>query len=231
MSPETIDWAREAFDPAKLVIMYGQTEATARLAYLPPHRAAEKRGSIGIPIPNVQLRVVDDAGNELASGSSGNLVARGPNVMPGYFDAPEDTAAVLRDGWLWTGDLAYRDEAGFFYIVGRAKEILKIAGYRVSPALIEEVLSAHADVEDVAVAGIEDALTGEASAALVVLRLGAAVTARELQRFCGERLAHPLVPRIVRLVRALPRSDSGKLLRGEVARSLRSPEIETEATP
>jgi acyl-CoA synthetase (AMP-forming)/AMP-acid ligase II len=226
MSPETIDWARRAFDPAKLVVMYGQTEATARLSYLPPERAAEKRGSIGIPIPNVELRVVDDAGRELPPGSSGNLVARGPNVTPGYFEAPEDTAAVLRNGWLWTGDLAYRDDDGFFYIVGRAKEILKIAGYRVTPAQIEKVLCEHAGVEEVAVAGIEDALTGEASAALVVLRHGAAVTPRDLQRFCGERLAHPLVPRIVRLVRALPRSDSGKLLRSEVARSLRLPDDE-----
>jgi acyl-CoA synthetase (AMP-forming)/AMP-acid ligase II len=153
-------------------------------------------------------------------------VARGPNVTPGYFEAPEDTAAVLRNGWLWTGDLAYRDDDGFFYIVGRAKEILKIAGYRVTPAQIEKVLCEHAGVEEVAVAGIEDALTGEASAALVVLRHGAAVTPRDLQRFCGERLAHPLVPRIVRLVRALPRSDSGKLLRSEVARSLRLPDDE-----
>ena len=130
-------------------------------------------------------------------------------MTPGYFDAPEETASILRDGWLWTGDVAHRDEDGFFYVVGRAKEILKIGGHRVSPAQIETVLSEHADVEDVAVAGIEDALTGEASAALVVLRSGAVVTVSELQRFCRERLAHPLVPRIVRLVAALPRNASG----------------------
>jgi acyl-coenzyme A synthetase/AMP-(fatty) acid ligase len=228
MRPETVDWARAAFEPAKLFVMYGQTEATARLAYLPPERARDKRGSIGVPIPNVDLRVVDDSGNEVAVGSSGHLVARGPNVTPGYFEAPEDTAAILRDGWLWTGDIARRDEDGFFYVVGRAKEILKIGGYRVCPSQIEKVLSEHADVEDVVVTGIEDALTGEASAALVVLRLGAAVTVRELQRFCGERLAHPLVPRIVRLVPSLPRSASGKVLRSEAARSLRSPD---EARP
>lgn len=224
MRPETIDWARKAFDPAKLFVMYGQTEATARLAYLPPERAAEKRGSIGVPIPNVHLRIVDDDGNEVATGASGHLVARGPNVTPGYFDAPEETASILRDGWLWTGDVAHRDDDGFFYVVGRAKEILKIGGHRVSPAQIERVLSEHADVEDVAVAGVEDALTGEASAALVVLRSGAVVTVSELQRFCRERLAHPLVPRIVRLVEALPRNASGKVLRSEVARSLRAVE-------
>ncbi len=222
MRPETIDWARSAFGPAKLFVMYGQTEATARLAYLPPERAVEKRGSIGVPIANVQLRIVDDDGKELETGSSGHLVARGPNVTPGYFEAPEETASILRDGWLWTGDVARQDEDGFFYVVGRAKEILKIGGYRVSPVQIERVLSEHADVEDVAVAGVEDALTGEASAALVVLRSGAVVTVGELQRFCRERLAHPLVPRVVRLVSALPRNASGKVLRSEVARALRS---------
>ena len=223
MRPETVDWARSAFDPAKLFVMYGQTEATARLAYLPPERADDKRGSIGVPISNVRLRIVDDEGNDVAQGSSGHLVANGPNVTPGYFDAPEETATILRDGWLWTGDVAHTDEDGFYYVVGRAKEILKIGGYRVSPAQIEKVLSEHADVADVAVAGVEDALTGEASAALVVLRSGAVVTVGELQRFCRERLAHPLVPRIFRVVEALPRSASGKVLRSEVERSLRAP--------
>jgi acyl-coenzyme A synthetase/AMP-(fatty) acid ligase len=220
MRPETIDWTRKAFEPAKLFVMYGQTEATARLAYLPPEHATEKRGSIGIPIPNVRLRVVDDDGKDVEEGASGHLVAHGPNVTPGYFEAPEETASILKDGWLWTGDVAHRDEDGFFYVVGRAKEFLKIGGYRVSPAHIERVISQHADVEDVAVAGVEDALTGEASAALVVLRSGAVVTVGELQHFCRERLAHPLVPRIVRLVHALPRSASGKVLRSEVSRAL-----------
>lgn len=220
MRAETIDWARTAFHPAQLFVMYGQTEATARLAYLPPERANDKRGSIGVPIPSVELRVVDDDGNEVDDGASGHLVAHGPNVTPGYLDAPEETAAILRNGWLWTGDVARRDEDGFFYVVGRAKDILKIAGYRVSPAQIERVLSEHADVEDVAVAGVEDALTGEASAALVVLRSGAVVTVGELLRFCRERMALPLVPRIVRVVHALPRSASGKVLRSEVSRAL-----------
>lgn len=224
MRPETIEWARAAFAPAKLFVMYGQTEATARLAYLPPEHADDKRGSIGVAIPNVELRVVDEAGVELPAGTNGHLVARGPNVTPGYLGAPEDTAAILHGGWLWTGDIARRDEDGFFFVAGRAKEILKIGGQRVSPARIEEVLSQHGDVEDVAVAPIADALTGEAAAALVVLRTGSAVTPRDLHRFCVEHLARPLVPRVVRIVRELPRNAAGKLLRGEVARSLQVPE-------
>src|SRR3990172_10033213 len=123
--------------------MYGQTEATARLSYLPPERAQDKGGSIGVPIPSVELRVVDDGGRELPPGETGQLVARGDNVTPGYLDEPEETAAILHDGWLWTGDLALRDADGFFFHKGRSKEILKIGGHRVSPIEIEHVIAAH----------------------------------------------------------------------------------------
>ena len=115
MAPDTIAWVRTAFHPAKLFVMYGQTEATARLSYLPPRRALDKAGSIGIAIPGVELRVVDEHGRELPPGEVGELVAQGPNVTPGYLDEPEETASILRNGWLWTGDLACRDADGFFY--------------------------------------------------------------------------------------------------------------------
>jgi acyl-CoA synthetase (AMP-forming)/AMP-acid ligase II len=129
MRPETIRWAREAFAPARLFVMYGQTEATARLAYLPPERGDDKMGSVGVPVPGVELRIVDEGGRELPAGEVGHLVARGDNVTPGYLEAPEDTAAILRGGWLWTGDMARRDEEGFFFIVGRTKEI-PVGGHR-----------------------------------------------------------------------------------------------------
>ena len=148
MAPETIAWARKAFHPARLFVMYGQTEATARLSYLPPDRAAEKEGSVGIPIPGVELRVVDEAGSELPPGDIGELVARGANVTPGYLDEPEETAAILRDGWLWTGDLACRDTEGFIYLRGRVREILKVGGKRVSPVEIEQTITRHPDVRD-----------------------------------------------------------------------------------
>jgi len=99
--------------------VYGQTEATARLSYLPPDRAEDKAGSIGIAIPGVELRVVDEHGRELPPGEVGELVARGQNVTPGYLDEPAETAAILRDGWLWTGDLAYRDADGLLRVEGR----------------------------------------------------------------------------------------------------------------
>jgi acyl-CoA synthetase (AMP-forming)/AMP-acid ligase II len=217
MAPDTIAWARAAFHPANLFVMYGQTEATARLSYLPPDRAEDKAGSIGIAIPGVELRVVDAQGRELPPGAIGELVARGQNVTPGYLDEPEETAAILRDGWLWTGDLADRDVDGWFYHRGRAKEILKIGGHRVSPSEIEQVIARHPDVAEAAVIGLKDDLLGEVPAAVVVPRPGASPNVADLVRFCRERLPAYLIPVRFALVEALPRNESGKLLRAELA--------------
>lgn len=216
MSPDTIQWTREALYPAELYVMYGQTEATARLSYLPPTRAAEKAGSIGVAIPGVELRVVGDDGAPLPTGETGNLVARGANVTPGYLGAPEETATILRNGWLWTGDLAWRDADGFFFLVGRAKEILKVGGHRVSPAELEHQLARHAAVREVAVVGVPDALGGEAACAVVVLQEGAEVKEDELRRFCREALPAHKVPKHVVFTDALPRGPSGKVLKAEL---------------
>jgi acyl-CoA synthetase (AMP-forming)/AMP-acid ligase II len=196
--------------------MYGQTEATARLSYLPPALAKEKAGSIGQGIPGVELRVVGEDGTPLPPGEPGHLVARGANVTPGYLGAPEETAAILRDGWLWTGDLAWRDADGFFFLVGRAKEILKVNGHRVSPAEIEHHLARHPAVAEVAVVGVPDALGGEAACAVVVPHAGAEVKEDDLRRFCRESLPVHKVPRHVVFVDALPRGPSGKVLKAEL---------------
>ena len=216
MAQDTIAWARRAFAPARLFVMYGQTEATARLAYLPPERAADKRGSIGIAIPGVELRVVDAAGNELPDGEIGELVARGDNVTPGYLDDPEATAAILHDGWLWTGDLASRDAEGFFYHRGRTKEILKIGGHRASPVEIEQVIARHPDVCDAAVISTPDPVAGEVPIAYVVILEGAAASEADLRRFCQERLPAYAVPRRFISMPSLPRNESGKLMRSEL---------------
>ena len=216
MSDDTIAWARRAFAPAELFVMYGQTEATARLAYLPPDRAADKGGSIGMPIPGVELSVVDAAGRPLPDGETGELVARGDNVTPGYLDDPEATAAILHDGWLWTGDLATRDAEGFFYYRGRTKEILKIAGHRTSPVEIEQVVADHNDVHDVGVIGAADPVSGEVPIAYVVMREDATASDADLRRFCQERLPAYAVPRAFVSVASLPRNEAGKLLRFEL---------------
>ncbi len=217
MAPDTIDWVRGAFAPAKLFVMYGQTEATSRLSYLPPERAADKRGSIGIPIPGVDLRVVDDAARELPPGETGHLVARGDNVTLGYLDEPEATAAILHDGWLWTGDLAMRDGDGFLFHRGRSKEILKIGGHRVSPVEIEHALSEHPDVAEAAVIGVPDGLMGEVPAAFVVLRPDRSPSDGELKAFCRERMPSYRVPVRFTFVESLPRNEAGKLLRARLA--------------
>ena len=216
MAPETTAWVRQAFSPAELFVMYGQTEATARLAYLPPERAADKPGSIGIPIPGVELRVVDAAGQSLPDGETGELVARGDNVTPGYLDDPDATAAILRDGWLWTGDLASRDDEGFFYHRGRTKEILKIGGHRASPVEIEQVVAGHPDVHDAAVIGAPDPVAGEVPIAFVVMREAATASEADLRRFCQERLPAYAVPRGFVPVGSLPRNEAGKLMRSEL---------------
>ncbi|MBU8899960.1 acyl--CoA ligase [Corallococcus sp. M34] len=223
MSPDTVQWVREAFQPAKLFVMYGQTEATARLSYLPPERAHDKIGSIGIAIPGVELRVVSEDGLPLPTGETGHLVARGANVTPGYLGAPEDTAAILREGWLWTGDLAWKDADGFFFLVGRAKEILKIGGHRVSPAELEHALARHPAVLEVAVVGVPDELGGEAALAAVVLRPDAAVKEDDLRRFCRESLPAHKVPRHVVFSDALPRGPNGKVLKAELRTRLTTP--------
>ena len=220
MAPDTIAWTRKAFRPARLFVMYGQTEATARLSYLPPERAEEKVGSMGIPIPGVELRVVDETGRELPPGQVGELIARGANVTPGYLDEPDETAEILRDGWLWTGDLAERDADGFLFHRGRAKEVLKVGGRRVSPIEIEQVIARHPDVAEAAVIGRHDRLKGEVPVAFVVLRAGGAAGAADLLAFCRERLPGPLVPADVAFVHALPRNEAGKLLRAELVARL-----------
>ncbi len=217
MAAETIAWARQAFAPARLFVMYGQTEATARLAYLPPERALDKQGSIGIPIPGVELRVMGAGGHQLPDGEVGELVARGENITPGYLGEPEETAAILHDDWLWTGDLAYRDADGFFFHRGRTKEILKIGGHRISPIEIEQVVERHPDVDEAAVIGVPHDLLAEVPIAFVVIRSGATPSEAELRRFCQERLPAYAIPVEFDVVSALPRNGTGKLMRSELS--------------
>jgi len=223
MAPETIRWARDAFGPARLFIMYGQTEATARLSYLPPEQANGKEGSIGIAIPGVDLRVVDDAGAPVPDGLVGNLVARGDNITPGYLGEPEETRRILRDGWLWTGDLVRRDEEGFLFYVGRTKDILKIDGHRVSPLEIEEAIARHPDVAETAVVGSMQDSMGETATAFVVRRAGSTLSEAGLRRFCLEHLAQFKIPKAIAFVDALPHNESGKVLRARLASELATP--------
>lgn len=221
MAPVIQQEVQRVFAPARLFVMYGCTEAAPRLSYVEPERLPEKWGSIGRAVPNVDLFVADETGRPVARGETGEIVARGPNIMVGYWKDAEGTAEVLRDGLYFTGDLAREDADGFLFIVGRKREILKVGGHRVSTKEIEEAVLAFPGVAEAAVVGVDDAVLGEAPVAFVVSAGGVTVGEAELRNFLKERLPSYGVPKSVRPRAALPKSAAGKinklLLREEAA--------------
>ena len=209
MRVETIRQLRQGLPSADIFIMYGQTEASARLAYLDPAMIESKIGSIGKAIPGVELRVVDAWGQETGSGDVGEIIARGGNIMAGYLNDPETTRQSVRDGWLYTGDMAYRDDEGFLYIVSRKSDFIKSASYRISPGEIEEVIAAFGGIEDVAAIGVPDSLLGESIAACVLCPKEK-FDAEAIRNHCLRALPHYKVPRYVLHEPEIPRTASGK---------------------
>jgi len=216
-----IEALRRSWPAIRIFCMYGQTEASARLASLPPERLDDKPGSIGIPIPGVDLRVLRADGSEASPGEVGELVARGPNIMRGYFNAPEKTAEVLRPEGLWTGDMAWRDEDGFFFIAGRKKDIIKTGGHRVSPHEIEEAMLRIEGVIDCAVAGVPDSFLGEAVGAVIVLGDGAALSAQEVRRRLRAVLDTFKIPSRIEFAGSVPRTAAGKIDKDAIRARLR----------
>lgn len=198
----------------EIYIMYGQTEASARLSYLAPADLLRKIGSIGRGIPGVVLKVLKRDGTEVTPGEVGEIVAEGENVMQGYWNNPVATQKVLKGCRLHTGDLATVDEEGFLYIVGRQSDIIKSGSYRIHPGEIEEVLNAHPCVVESAVVGIEDEILGEVVTASVVLRPDHALTQPELLQFAREFLPSYKMPKRVMFVDQIPKTASGKIKRG-----------------
>ena len=205
--------------PARFFVMYGQTEATARLAYLPPEELENRYGSLGKGIPGVELQVVDDAGGAAAPGETGEIRARGANVMLGYWRDPELTAQTIRDGWLYTGDLASVDAGGYIYPQGRRNALVKIGGYRVHPREVEEFLSGHVDAQQIVVVPFETAETGTRLAAFVQPWDGdGALSAEEVRRLCAAGLPRHKVPEYVEVASALPLNDALKIDRAALSR-------------
>ena len=223
MAPELARRLREGLPPrVDVYVMYGQTEASARLSYLPPERLVEKLGSIGVAIPGVTLTVTGEDGRECAVGEVGEIVARGDNIMRGYWNDVEATAGVLDAAGLHTGDLAYRDDDGFIFIVDRAKNIIKAGANRVSSKEIEETILELPDVVEACVIGVPDDLLGEAIEAWIVRRDDGAPGEREILRHCDGRLAAFKIPRALHFVASLPKNSFGKVLKEELRRSSRS---------
>lgn len=201
-----------AFPKKEFFVMYGQTEATARLSYLPPEFIKTKTSSIGKAIPGVSLKVVKKDGTEAGINEEGEVLASGKNIMLGYFKDPEDTAKTIKDGWLHTGDIAKVDGDGFIYLMARKKEIIKVGGKRVSPKEIEEVILSVPEVVDCTISGIEDELLGEAIQATVVLN--GSVEESEMKDIiiqkCGENLAMYKVPSSIVFEKSIAMNATGK---------------------
>jgi long-chain acyl-CoA synthetase len=213
MSPADIVHIRSLLPQVEFFVMYGQTEATSRLAYLPPERLPGKLGAAGVPIADTEIAVLDAEGRPLPVGEVGEICARGPGVMLGYWNNPAATAQVLRDGWLWTGDLGYLDDDGFLYIQGRSSEMIKTGAHRVSPAEIEDVVAELAGVAEVAAAGVPDPLLGQVIKVWLVRRSGARLDEREVLAYCRRSLPNYKVPKQVAFVDVLPKTASGKVRR------------------
>ncbi len=201
---------------------YGLSEASP-VTHSNPLFGMQKVGSVGIPFPDTEARIVDvDTGlQELEPGQPGELVIRGPQVMKGYWNKPEETAETLRDGWLYTGDIATMDEDGYFFIVDRKKDMIIAGGFNIYPREVDEVLFEHPKVMEAVTVGVPDEYRGETVKAYVVLKPGEECTEEEIIAFCRERLAPYKAPRVVEFRDELPKTMVGKVLR----RALREEEI------
>ena len=198
---------------AQIFVMYGQTEATARLSYLPPEMLDAKLGSIGKGIPGVTLQVLADSGEPVSPGEVGEIVATGDNISPGYLDDPEADAEKFIDGALYTGDLATVDEDGYIYIVDRKSDFIKSLGHRVSSQEVEAKILKISEVISAAVIGVPDDLAGEAIKAFIVLQKKANITPDLILDHCRKNLARHMVPKEIVILDKLPMNAHGKFVK------------------
>jgi long-chain acyl-CoA synthetase len=201
---------------------YGLTECTMGATCNPPERSKIRPGSVGLPVFDTECKVVDPVtGEDLPPGSEGEICIRGPQVMQGYWNRPEETANVLRDGWLFTGDIGREDEDGYFYITDRKKDMIIYKGYNIYPREIEEVIFQHPAVEQCAVVGREEIEVGEAPVAFVELKKGACATKQEIMEHTNSQVAHYKKLRDVIFVDSIPVSAAGKVLKRELKEKLK----------
>ncbi|MEE8348047.1 MAG: long-chain fatty acid--CoA ligase [Acidobacteriota bacterium] len=211
--PAAIQESFESLTGGKLVEGYGLSE-TSPVALVNPTHGHRKSGTIGVPIPDTEARVVDsESGEPLPPGQVGELAIRGPQVMSGYWNMPEETERVLRQGWLHTGDMAVMDEEGFFSIVDRKKDLIISAGMNIYPREIEEVLHLHPKIIEAAVLGVPSAVREEVAKAFIVVEEGEELTRQEVIQFCSDKLAKYKVPKKIEIVEELPKSALGKVLK------------------
>ncbi len=192
---------------------YGLTEASP-VTHCNPLHGSRKIGSIGMPVPDTECKIVDlETGAEVPGGETGELCIRGPQVMQGYWQKPEETAQVLKDGWLYTGDIARMDEQGYFYIVERKKDMIISEGFNIYPRELDELLMLHPKIREAAVIGVPDELRGEKVIACVVLKEGESATQEEIIKYCRDNIAKYKLPKKVIFRQELPKSAASKVLR------------------
>ena len=200
----------------KIIEGYGLTEGTCASSVNPmPSETEDKRkvGSIGLPLPGNEMKIVDDKGNDIPPNTKGEIIIIGDNIMKEYFKNPEANAETLKDGWLYTGDIGYMDEDGFFYITDRKKDMIIRGGENIYPREIEEVLYAHPDVSLATVIGVRDNIYGELPKAFIVLKEGKTTTAEEIIEHCKKNLANFKIPKYVEFRDDLLKTPTGKIMK------------------
>jgi acyl-CoA synthetase (AMP-forming)/AMP-acid ligase II len=234
MPLEVIKEAIKEFPGAQFINAFGQTETASTISILPPEdhilegmpeeieKKLRRLTSIGRPLEDVEVDIVDEYGHSLSTGEVGEIVARGDRMMAGYWREKEATQDVMRSGWVYTGDLAYKDEDGYIYLAGRAKDFIKRGGEMVSPEEVEQILRSHPLVDDAAVIGIPDLEWGEEIRAIVVAR-AENVREEDLIGYCEKRLAGFKRPRSVMFIDELPRNVMGKVLKRNLRQQFGAP--------
>ena len=204
----------ESMTGARMLEAYGLTESTVVLS-VDPFNGQWKEGSVGLPLPDVIVKFVDasDPDKELPYGEEGEVVAKGPQIMQGYWNNPKGTAEMVKDGWMYTGDIGYMDNDGYIYLTSRKKDLIKPSGHQVWPREVEEVIATHPAVAEVSVAGVPDPVQVEGVKAWVVLKAGEKLSAEELQAYCREKLTAYKVPKFIEFREVLPKTLVGKILR------------------
>ena len=225
MPLEVIKKAIVEFPNTRFINAFGQTETASTITMLPPdahdihegdpdyEQKMKRLGSIGKPLPDVEVRIVNEDGNDVALGENGEIVARGDRLMKGYWNREEATKETLRGGWLYTGDLGYWDDEGFIFLSGRAKDFLKRGGEMIAPEEVEQIIMSHPSVDEAAIIGIPDIEWGERVRAIVVRKPGAELTAEEVIEHCRPRMAGFKRPEDVVFIDELPRNPMGKVLK------------------
>ena len=225
MPLEVIKKAIVEFPNTRFINAFGQTETASTITMLPPdahdihegdpdyEQKMKRLGSIGKPLPDVEVRIVNEEGNDVALGENGEIVARGDRLMKGYWNREEATKETLRGGWLYTGDLGYWDDEGFIFLSGRAKDFLKRGGEMIAPEEVEQIIMSHPSVDEAAIIGIQDIEWGERVRAIVVRKPGAELTAEEVIEHCRPRMAGFKRPEDVVFIDELPRNPMGKVLK------------------